>query len=346
MTASVVSVIIPTFDRAEVIGQAIDSVLAQTHLGVQVIVVDDGSTDGTQAVIAARYAGDPRVQYRYQPNAGVAVARNAGLDLALGDYVAFLDSDDCWRPWHLSLMLAGLALYPDAGMIWTDIEAVDADGSVVGTSYLAKLLSAYRYFAREDLFATSSPLSESGIAFPPRYRDRRFYMGDVFSPMVMGNLVVTSSVVMRRDRVELVGHFDERFVTGEDYEFFLRACKAGPVAFADIDDIRYRLGASDQLSGRAMGLPMAKGYLKVLEATVSQDAARITLPPSMIDQARSYAFAWVGEQYLLEGSRRLARAHLAAALRIHLFEPRVWALLSLTFMPRALTVRLVQWRRG
>ena len=107
-----VSVIVPTFDRVAVLREAVESVLAQTHRDLEVVVVDDGSTDATPELVAAFAAGDARVRYERQANAGAAAARNTGLAAASGDFVAFLDSDDSWVPWHLSLMLAGLERYP------------------------------------------------------------------------------------------------------------------------------------------------------------------------------------------------------------------------------------------
>lgn len=94
------SVVIPTYNRAAVLADALDSALAQTLPPVEIIVVDDGSTDDTPAAVQ-RYAG--RITYLRQPNAGPAAARNRGIDMARGQYIAFLDSDDAWAPWTLEL---------------------------------------------------------------------------------------------------------------------------------------------------------------------------------------------------------------------------------------------------
>jgi glycosyltransferase involved in cell wall biosynthesis len=102
MTTSAVSVIIPTFDRAHVIGRAVESVLAQTHQDLEVIVVDDGSTDGTEAVLT-RFG--ERIKFLRQENRGVSAARNTGLAAATGKWVAFLDSDDQWYPSKLAKQL-------------------------------------------------------------------------------------------------------------------------------------------------------------------------------------------------------------------------------------------------
>jgi GT2 family glycosyltransferase len=341
--SGLVSVIIPTFDRRRTLREAVDSVLAQSHREVEVIVVDDGSTDGTRELMAG--FTDPRLRYRYQANAGASAARNAGLDLATGDYVAFLDSDDAWKPWHLSLLLAGLERHPQVGLIWAETEFVDPSGVVTSSPALRLLLSAYGYFSFDELFSSSSPLSSLDVDIPPEYSDHRLYVGDIFSAMIMGNLVLTSTAVMRRERLDQVGRFDERLSVGEDYDFFLRACRAGPVAFADVVDTSYRVGTEDKLGGPGASLAMARGYLRVLDRTLTQDGDRITLAPEMIVAARVHANRWVGELELLGGSRRLARAHLARALRISPRQPWTAALVLLTFLPHRAFVSMVGWRR-
>ncbi|MFA5975531.1 MAG: glycosyltransferase family 2 protein [Elusimicrobiota bacterium] len=117
MSTQLVSVIIPTFNRAYCLRRAIDSILNQTHRNVEVIVVDDGSTDETRELMRSAYAQEPRVRYVYQENAGVSAARNHGLSLARGEFISLLDSDDEWYPWKLSVQLACLNFLPGVGMI-------------------------------------------------------------------------------------------------------------------------------------------------------------------------------------------------------------------------------------
>lgn len=116
-----ISVIIPTFNRAAFLPTALDSVYAQTGVSVQVIVVDDGSTDETSQVMQAWAA---KVTYLYQPNRGPAAARNRGLAAARGEWVAFLDSDDQWVTGRLGQQLALAAAYPTAQIIWGMLQVV------------------------------------------------------------------------------------------------------------------------------------------------------------------------------------------------------------------------------
>jgi glycosyltransferase involved in cell wall biosynthesis len=120
-----VSVIIPTHDRAVLCRRAVASVLAQTHGDLEVIVVDDGSRDGTREAVEGM---DPRVRYIWQENAGVAAARNRGMAAARGEFIALLDSDDLFLPWKIEAQLAAMRFFPRAGMVWTDMVAVDPQG--------------------------------------------------------------------------------------------------------------------------------------------------------------------------------------------------------------------------
>jgi glycosyltransferase involved in cell wall biosynthesis len=345
MTSATVSVIIPTFNRAQEVRRAVDSVLGQVGASeLEVIVVDDGSTDRTREAIEEAFGDDRRVRYRHQANAGAAAARNAGLDLATGDYIAFLDSDDAWQPWHLRLQLAGLARYPKAGLIWSNLDTVDAHDDVVAARALTTFLSAYRHFPVADLFESSMPLAELGIDIPAEAAGERLYFGDVYSPMVMGNLLFISSVVMRRERLRAVGGFDTSLPASEDYEFLLRACREGPVAFADAPSIRYHVGTADRLSRPAMLILIARTYLDILEATVARDADRIALSPAMIDVARWRAHQWIATEAILAGEAREARAHVRAAMRIRGPRPGLSALLALSFLPTPLVKLLATAR--
>ena len=124
-----VSVIIPTYNRSQLIAEAVNSVLNQTEGDLEVIVVDDGSTDDTHAVIEA--IKDVRIKYFYKPNGGPASARNLGLAKATGEYIAFLDSDDYWPEDYLERMIKSLAENPQYGAVYSDITVVYPDGKEI-----------------------------------------------------------------------------------------------------------------------------------------------------------------------------------------------------------------------
>jgi GT2 family glycosyltransferase len=343
--SATVSVIIPTFNRSVLLAEAIDSVLGQTHGDLEVVVVDDGSTDGTEEIVAQYVARDPRVRYRRQPNAGAAAARNAGLTLAVGAFIGFLDSDDVWQPWHLALMLAGLARLPGVGLIWSDIALVDGTGELVAAGGLRRLFSGFERLGPDRLFDRSTPIAELDVALDPPVAGARLFEGDVFSAMVLGNLILTSATVMRRELMDAVGPFDEKLQVGEDYEYFLRACRLGPVAFADVADVRYRVGTPDKLVRRANAVPMALAYQQVLESTLRRDGARISLTPRQVAAARARADRWVGSTQLASGAHRSARRNLLRSLRWRPWQPAVVGMLAATIAPSSAVQWLLRRRR-
>ena len=114
-----VSVLIPTFQRRELVRRAVASVVAQTYRDFELIVIDDGSTDGTREMLESLDTRGLRFHYRWQPNRGVAAARNVGLELARGEIVAFLDSDNHWLTDHLDVVVEVFRRQPEAVLVST-----------------------------------------------------------------------------------------------------------------------------------------------------------------------------------------------------------------------------------
>lgn len=122
------SIIIPTYQRAHLIGTAVESVLAQTFTDWELIIIDDGSTDGTAETLGPAMT-DPRLQYHWQPNAGRSAARNVGIDRASGSYVCFLDSDDMWLPHHLAVLHHNCMAHPGPAIHHTGLLCQWPDGT-------------------------------------------------------------------------------------------------------------------------------------------------------------------------------------------------------------------------
>lgn len=199
----VVSVILPTYQRAHTLGRALASVLAQTFQDYELLVIDDASTDDTVDVIA-RF-DDPRLRYlRQDTNRGVAAARNRGLAEARGEFVAFLDSDDEWLPRKLARQLEVFEQHGvEVGLVSTGIEVVDAEG------------------ATRCLAPTQS--------------------GDIQAALLLDNVVYGggSSVMLRRGVVERAGTFDETLHALEDYDYWLRIAQFYRVEHATEPLARY-----------------------------------------------------------------------------------------------------------
>jgi len=334
MNHGLVSVLIPTYNRAHCLARAIDSALGQTYGDVEVVVIDDGSTDQTRALVNDTYGGDGRVRYARQPNRGVSAARNHGIGLVKGDFTALLDSDDAWKPFKLELQLACLRAFPEAGMVWSELTAVATDGTLISERYLERHYDGYRLFSRADLFDRSLPLAEVAPHLAPLVGGERAFCGDIYAQMVMGSLVHTSTVLLRSERLRASGLFDETVRSGEDHEFHLATCRAGRVAFVDLPTIRYEVGAADALTRSRYNVPMARHFLRTLTRALARDRSRIRIPQRTIDEVLADAHRWLGESLLLgQDERREGRRHLLHSLLIRPRQPRVAALYAASLVP-------------
>ncbi len=315
MFNDLVSVIIPTFNRAYCIRQTIDSVLSQTYPYIEVIIIDDGSTDFTDKVISQYYCLDRRVRYFYQNNKGVSASRNAGITLSRGRFIAFLDSDDLWEPWKLELQTSAIYFAPEAGMVWTDMDAIDSDGNIIYRNYLKKMYRAYSYFSYDDLFNKSFPIETFTSKNILCNKNAKLYIGAIFSNMIMGNLVHTSTTLIERSRLNKVGLFNENLkISGEDYDFHLRTCKEGPVAFINLSSTKYKIGEPDQLTRPSYRVHIARNFLNTIDPLIRNNRNIIKLSPSMISEVLAYANGWLGRELLLDGQNKLAMQYLLRSL--------------------------------
>ncbi len=339
-----VSVVIPAYNRGYILGEAIASVLSQLHEHVEILVADDGSTDDTRRVLEGY---DGRVRHLFQENAGVSAARNLGLRHARGEFVALLDSDDRWLDWKLTAQLSLFQKFPDVGMVWTDMAAVDDAGHVWNEAYLRTFYSAYRKVRIEDVCETSGSVAELWPEAPPTLTARPYYKGDIFPYMILGNLVHTSTVMLRRDRLREVGGFDESLLkSGEDYEFHLRTCSKGPVAFLDASSTLYRVGNADQLTAPHLKMHIARNNLETVTRWMAIKREGVSLPAPVIRKRLAESFGWLGEQEFQTGDSWGAFAHLWKSLRLNPNQPRTALLLVFSILPPVCFRAAKATRRG
>jgi glycosyltransferase involved in cell wall biosynthesis len=194
------SVVMAAHDSSEWIGSSMHSALAQTVRDLELVVVDDGSTDDTALRVERLAQDDSRVRLLRQPNQGPAAARNAGFAVARGAYVSTLDSDDLWLPTYLERMEDVLRRNPDAAYAYTDAWVLDAPSG--------------RVRATTEMAYQKPPLP------PPRDPD-------AFLRELLERNFVYNSVTLRRSVLDRVSGYDERLWTGEDWEFWLRIAAAG-----------------------------------------------------------------------------------------------------------------------
>lgn len=344
-----VSVVIPTYNRDYCLTRTLASLQAQSYVNWEAIVVDDGSTDATAGLLRGLAANDARIRYHFQANAGVSRARNAGLALARGECIAFLDSDDTWWPWKLEAQVACLDRLPEVGMVWTDMAGTDEAGSVIRARYLRRMYGAYAWVDTEQAFTDHASLAD----FAPPLATRlpalaavRVHWGEMFTAMLYGNLVHTSTVMLRRSRVEAVRGFNETYRTGEDYDFHLRTCREGPVALIDAPAINYRVpGGNDQLTANRYALEIAANALSTREDAIRRDRARIRLSDAELDGILARAINWVGGEHFEAGAYGPARHQYWASLRHRPWQPKILARALLTLAPAGIVRRTVRtWR--
>jgi glycosyltransferase involved in cell wall biosynthesis len=239
-----VSVIIPTRDRRALVCEAVASVLAQRGCTAELIVIDDGSCDGTDTALAA--LADGRIRYQWQPARGVSAARNAGARLARAEWLAFLDSDDLWRPQKLARQLAFHRARPDlqasqTGEIWI------RNGVRVNPCH---------HHAKPD--------------------------GEVFSGGLARCVISPSAVMLRRSLFTALGGFDESLAVCEDYDLWLRLGCRVAVGLLPEPLVVKRGGHADQLSRRYWGMDrfrvaalsrlLAEGVLSAIQRTAALEA--------------------------------------------------------------------------
>jgi len=212
---SKVSVIIPTYNRVFLLREAIDSVLAQTYQEFELLVIDDGSTDGTHEMVAGY--GD-RVVYIFQENRGVSSARNFGVRSSRGEFITFLDSDDVWLP-----------------------------------EKLEKQVTIMEQNADLQLCHTEEIWIRRGVRVNPKKKHKK-HTGYIFQYCLPLCVISPSSVMIRRTLFEKVGYFDEDLPACEDYDLWLRITKDYSVYFIEKPLLIKRGGHPDQLSQKYWGI--------------------------------------------------------------------------------------------
>jgi len=221
-----VSVVIPTFNCAESVGEAIQSVLNQSVQASEIIVVDDGSTDDTRSVIGK--FGDA-VRYLYQSNQGVSAARNAGIRGSNGKFIGFLDADDRWKADKLEHQSALIAERSDIDVVFSRHENVGRKSSDFGQFESANL---------------ASKLSAVSLG------DARFRIEDanLFHKILRDYLILTSTVLIKRFCFERLGMFDPSLRIAEDTQLWLRLSKNCVFGFVDLPLTEHRV-RSESLTG-------------------------------------------------------------------------------------------------
>ena len=271
-----VSAITRTFNRARWLRGAIESVLGQGFPGLEAIVVDDGSTDDTPAVAAS--FGD-RIRYHRQENRGRAAAWNAGVDLARGEYLAWLDSDDLWLPGRLARQVPMMDAHPGAGLLYSAVRYIDENGAPADTK-------------------------PSGRPTPS---------GRIMPELLRHNLMQTNAVLARRRLVVEAGPLDLDLVVGEDWDAWLRIAARSEVLYDPTPSALTRRHADQSLSDRP---GLRESEIEVLERTL---ARLPSLAPEHLPAARralATHLLRLARRKFREGDREAATRCLRRAVEV------------------------------
>lgn len=287
-----VSVVMPVYNVERYLAAAIDSVLAQTFTDLELILVDDGSTDGSSALCAA-YT-DPRVRVIRQANRGLPGARNTGIRAATGAYIAILDSDDLWHPEKLARHVAHLQARPEVGVSYCASELIDGEGRCMGLHQRPKLTG----IRPEDVLCRN-PVGNGSVP--------------VFRREALAAIAFTSD----RNGVPETHYFDESFRYCEDIECWMRIAVTTPWRFEGVADCltRYRV-VSGGLSANTER--MYEFWRKMRDKVA-------TYAPGLVERfgkrAEGYQLRYYARRAVKEGRLDSARGWLSAAFTLY---PAMW----------------------
>ena len=281
-----VSVVMAVLNGERFIDEAIQSIVDQQYDNMELVVVDDGSTDRTVAHVEA-FRERIDIRYvRHEAPRGIAPSMNDGVRHATGDLIAFLDHDDAWLPQFLATQTAYLAAHPEAGMVHADFQTVDTQGNIIEHSVAAS-------------------------------RGRRRPSGHVFPQLFMDSFIVGNSVLIRRECFARLGLFDESLRWG-DYHMWLRIARHYEVGYVDAVLVKYRQHPTQSTRSSANQRPDEPPVgLKAIESILElYPEARTELGSRTIRRRIASFYFDLGYHWFTRGEQRKARVCLRRALRL------------------------------
>ena len=286
-----ISVIIPTYNRASYICAAIDSVLAQTFNDYEIIVVDDGSTDDTLERLAVYK--DQRIKVKHQKNLGQGFARNTGLSVASGEYIAFLDSDDVWMPGKLDLQYGQLV--QSKNCYWSYTNAF-----------------AFQYSTDNKLYRINERM--------------RLHFGSIPSELIKRNFITTSTVMVKKVCFDSVGIF-ANFAKAEDWEVWLRLASKFDVCVSSEALVGYRIHEKMVTKGKTP-YSIHVSHLKVLDRAIHFAPH---LYGELYNEAVSIQYKNTAKRFLSDCKPMRARCMLRKAIALDQWSMQYCIFWSITF---------------
>ena len=306
-TYPLVSVVMPAYNARPFIEEAIRSVLNQDYPNIELVVVDDGSRDGTPE---AAEQFDVRVKVLRQRNAGPAAARNRGIAAAGGDFIAFLDADDVWFPGKVSMQVQYLQGHPDVGVVFGGF---------------------LRWYPQPDgsFLAAPAPVNlGSPLKLVPGHS------GWIYKDILLDSVICIITAMVRRSVIEKVGTFDESLRTGEDYDFWLRVSRQFRAAEFDRTLAYYRMHAASTTQVPRKENNEYKVLLKTLAACGPAGPDKVATPESALRERFFKLCFDHGYFHVHRGDAEVAQEAFSAALHYSPLRPKVWIYWMLAVIKR------------
>ena len=327
MNDPLVSVVIPTYNCGDYVEEAVNSALNQTYQNLEIIVINDGSTDDTVSRLE-KYKNEKRVRIVSQANRGLSGARNAGIELSTGEYVALLDSDDRWLPNKLERQMACFQELEGVEMVFSDFSAIDAYGVTVSDNHDAfQMLREYN-LSLPDLFKESRKLTTPAAA------GLRVCFGSVFVEMCKGNFILPSTTIYRRSSIENPARrFNESYRVAEETDFHLRFSLRHKIAWLDAVTTEYRIGRKGKLSGNTNTQRLILNAIETLRDVFEQNPDLKSVHGDLYNKSMGMHHARLAYYYLSVLDKANARKYASESLKYAPFRPKPIAIYAFSFLP-------------
>jgi len=326
-----VSIIIPTYNCERHILESVESSLVQSYPNLEIIVIDDGSTDNTEQILKPYF---DRIKYIRKTNSGLAGARNVGIGIANGEYLAWLDSDDIAHPDRILIQAAYFSSHPDVVLVSSDFTAFDRSGLLEDyhlDKYYGLLKEAggiKKIYPEQEKFAVRSGLG----AEKPVLGEFDVVKGDMHHTLFFGNIIHPPTVMIRKSACLTAGEMDETVPTAEDWDYFYAISKQGKIACIDYPLIRYRISQSQMSSPLNNPEKIVTNIIRVMMKNIieepefaQQNRKRINKILASYHATAAYVFS--------ESKPMLALSYLIKSLQYNYKNPRVVKILAKIFVP-------------
>jgi len=324
-----ISVVIPTYNCAKYVKSAVQSVFDQSYANVEIIVVDDGSTDETMSVLQP-FMND--IVYIHQENTGLPGARNRGIKEASGEYVAFLDADDRWRKNKLEIQAQVLESCPSVYIVFSDFSVFSEDGYKEECFFRKGFPFFHEYnFTLDDIFQNATKIFSDSSKY-----EIQIYYGHIERYLFCGNFILPSSALIRKRAIDDLGGFDDSYKIAEETEFFLRLCTSYNAGYVDKPLVDYLIKRAGKLTGSTNTERLIRNAISIQENYLSKHPDIYQANRSLFDQAIAKSYTRLAHYYLTMTMNKAARLGVRRSIFWKPFQFRAYLFWLFSFCPPVL----------